>query len=31
MFKDREDAGLQLAEALLTYQNEQPLILAIPK
>lgn len=31
MFKDREDAGLQLAEALLTYQNGQPLILAIPR
>jgi predicted phosphoribosyltransferase len=30
MFKDRKDAGLQLAEALSPLKHEEPLILAIP-
>ncbi len=31
MFKDRKDAGLQLAEALSPLKHEEPLILAIPR
>lgn len=31
MFKNREDAGLQLAEALRNYKNKDVIILAIPR
>lgn len=31
MFKNRKDAGQQLAEALLSFKAENPLVLAIPK
>lgn len=31
LFKDRSDAGAQLAERLLKYKKEQPLILALPR
>lgn len=31
MFRDRDDAGQQLAEKLKKYQNENPLILALPR
>ena len=31
MFKDREDAGKKLGEALKDYQNEHPLIVGIPR
>jgi putative phosphoribosyl transferase len=31
MFRDRQDAASQLAEALKTYQGKKPLILAIPR
>lgn len=31
MFHDRDDAGKQLAEKLKKYQNEAPLILALPR
>ena len=31
MFRDREDAGKQLAMALETYRNKQPLVCAIPR
>ncbi len=31
MFRDREDAGQQLAEKLKKYQKERPLILALPR
>lgn len=31
MFKDRSDAGRQLAAALLGYRDEQPVVLALPR
>ncbi len=31
MFKDRQDAGQQLAKALKKYKDEKPLVLAIPR
>jgi putative phosphoribosyl transferase len=31
MFKDRNDAGTQLAQALENYRNKDPLVLAIPR
>jgi predicted phosphoribosyltransferase len=31
MFRDRQDAASQLADALKTYQGKKPLILAIPR
>jgi len=31
MFKDRKDAGQKLAQALLKYKEEYPLVLAIPR
>jgi len=31
MFKNRKDAGEQLAEALIRFRDEEPLILAIPR
>jgi len=31
LFQDRLDAGRQLAERLISYRNEKPLILAIPR
>ncbi|PTN13175.1 phosphoribosyltransferase [Nitrosomonas aestuarii] len=31
MFQDREDAAAQLAERLLPYQEQHPLVLAIPR
>lgn len=31
MFKDRDDAGRQLSEKLKKYQNDAPLILALPR
>lgn len=31
MFDDRKDAGQQLAQALETYRDRRPLILAIPQ
>lgn len=31
MFKNRREAGEQLGEALLSYKNEHPLVLAIPR
>lgn len=31
MFKDRVDAGQKLAKALINYQNDQPIVLAIPR
>lgn len=31
MFKNRKDAGERLAEALSGYQNQKPLVLAIPR
>ncbi len=30
-FKDRREAGIKLAEALIEYKNQDPLILAIPR
>ena len=31
MFRDREDAGKKLAEALIKYKEKKPLVLAIPR
>ena len=31
MFENRAEAGLQLAKALKSYENEHPIILAIPR
>ncbi|MBT8314823.1 MAG: phosphoribosyltransferase, partial [Maribacter sp.] len=31
MFKDRNDAGMQLAESLLDYMNQDVVVLAIPR
>ena len=31
MFRDRKDAGQKLAVALKKYENDNPLILAIPR
>lgn len=31
MFRDRDDAAIQLAEQLMVYQGKNPLVLAIPR
>lgn len=31
LYKDRQDAGLQLAEKLLKYKDEKPIIIALPR